>query len=84
MVGTCHQPGHIAWLHGTNKHCPRSVLRHRRLHVCIARAEGEFELSTNEIRLLKEKFPNLPEMKKIKLYRTNKNPNVQYEFENCE
>jgi predicted ATP-dependent endonuclease of OLD family len=47
----------------------------------IRLAEGEFELSTNEIRLLKEKFPNLPEMKKIKLYRTNKNPNVQYEFE---
>ena len=45
-------------------------------------AEGEFELSQHEISIIKEKFPGLPEIKKIKLFRTNKNPNVQYEFEN--
>jgi predicted ATP-dependent endonuclease of OLD family len=47
----------------------------------IRLVEGEFELSPNEIRLLKQSFPGLPEMKKIKLFRTNKKPKVQYEFE---
>ena len=45
-------------------------------------AEGEFDLSQNEISIIKEKFPGLPEIKKIKLFRTNENPRVQYEFEN--
>jgi len=45
-------------------------------------AEGEFELSQNEINLIKEKFPNLPEINRIKLFRTNKKPEVQYSFEN--
>ncbi|MGY5151774.1 MAG: AAA family ATPase [Candidatus Nitrosopumilus sp. bin_6a] len=45
-------------------------------------AEGEFDLSQNEISIIKEKFPGLPEIKKIKLFRTNQNPRVQYEFEN--
>ncbi len=48
----------------------------------IRLAEGEFELNSNEINIIKEKFPNLPEIKKIKLFRTNKKPEVQYEFEN--
>jgi len=47
-------------------------------------AEGEFELNHNEITLIKEKFPGLPEIKKIKLFRTNKNSKVQYEFEDIE
>ena len=47
----------------------------------IRLAEGEFELNENEIEVLKEKFPDLPEIKKIKLFRTNRNPKVQYEFE---
>lgn len=50
----------------------------------IRLAEGEFELSSNEIRLLKQAFPGLPEMKKIKLFRTNKRPKVQYEFEDIQ
>ena len=50
----------------------------------IRLAEGDFDLSTNETRFLKEKFPNLPEVKKIKLYRTNKKPKVQYEFEDIQ
>ena len=45
-------------------------------------AEGEFELSSNETALIKEKFPNLPEIHKIKLFRTNKRPEVQYSFDN--
>ena len=47
-------------------------------------AEGEFELSEHEINIIKEKFPGLPEIKKIKLFRTNQNPNVQYEFDDIE
>ena len=50
----------------------------------IRLAEGEFELNSNEIRLLKQSFPGLPEMKKIKLFRTNKKQKVQYEFEDIQ
>ncbi len=45
-------------------------------------AEGNFDLTQNEISIIKEKFPGLPEIKKIKLFKTNQNPRVQYEFEN--
>jgi len=44
--------------------------------------EGDFDLNSNETSIVKEKFPNLPEIKKITLFRTNKKPEVQYEFEN--
>jgi len=47
-------------------------------------AEGNFDLNQHEISLIKEKFPGLPEIKKIKLIRTNRNPKVQYEFEDIE
>ena len=47
-------------------------------------AEGEFELNIDERNLLKEKFPSLPEIKKIRLYRTNQKSQVQYEFEDIE
>ena len=50
----------------------------------IRLAEGEFELNDYEIEILKEKFPDLPEIKKIKLFRTNRNPKVQYDFEETE
>ncbi len=46
--------------------------------------EGEFELTSNEIRLVKQSFPGLPEIKKIKLFRTNKKPKVQYEFQDIQ
>ncbi len=42
--------------------------------------EGEFELSEKETGIIREKFPNLQDIKKIKIYRTNKNPRVQYDF----
>ena len=45
-------------------------------------AEGDFDLNQHEIGLIKEKFPKLPEITKIKLVRTNRNSKVQYEFEN--
>ncbi|MEC4848767.1 MAG: AAA family ATPase [Nitrosarchaeum sp.] len=50
----------------------------------VTLAEGEFELSSNEIKLIKEAFPGLPDIRKIKLFRTNKIPRVQYEFEDIQ
>ena len=50
----------------------------------IRLAEGEFELNQHEIEMVKERFPGLPEMKKIRLFRTNQNPKVQYEFDDIE
>jgi predicted ATP-dependent endonuclease of OLD family len=48
----------------------------------IKLVEGDFELNSRESDILKEKFPNLPQINKIKIFRTNKKPEVQYEFEN--
>lgn len=50
----------------------------------IRLVEGEFDLNQHEIGILKEKFSSLPEIKKIKLFKTNRNPQVQYEFESVE
>jgi len=50
----------------------------------VTLAEGEFELNSNEIRLVKEAFPGLPDIRKIKLFRTNKVHRVQYEFEDIQ
>ena len=41
--------------------------------------EGDFELNQDEIEIVKEKFPNL-QLKKLKIFRTNKNPEIQYDF----
>ncbi len=46
--------------------------------------DGEFELNAKEVSIIKEKFPNIPEIKKLRIYRTNKNPNTQYDFGNIE
>ncbi|HJT09702.1 MAG TPA: AAA family ATPase, partial [Candidatus Nitrosotalea sp.] len=46
----------------------------------IKLAEGEFELNDKETGIIREKFPNLQDIRKIKIYRTNKNPRVQYDF----
>lgn len=46
----------------------------------IKLAEGEFVLSEKETALIREKFPNLQDIKKMKIYRTNKNPRIQYDF----
>ena len=48
----------------------------------IKLVEGEFELSTKETSIIKEKFPNIPEIKKLRIFRTNKNPDAQYDFGN--
>ena len=46
----------------------------------IKLAEGEFVLSEKETSLIREKFPNLQDVKKMKIFRTNKNPRIQYDF----
>ncbi|MDE1873285.1 MAG: AAA family ATPase, partial [Thaumarchaeota archaeon] len=43
-------------------------------------AEGDFDLNEKEVALIREKFPNLQDIRKVKIYRTNKNPRVQYDF----
>jgi len=50
----------------------------------IRLAEGEFDLNQNEIRLIKEIFPSIPEIRKIKIFRTNKNPIPEYDFGDVE
>ena len=45
----------------------------------IKLVEGEFTLNENEIELIREKFPAL-DLKKITIFRTNKNPEIQYDF----
>jgi len=35
-------------------------------------AEGDFDLTPNETQMIKEKFPNIPEIKKVRIFRTNK------------
>jgi len=47
-------------------------------------AEGEFELNHKEVRLIKDTFPSIPEIKKIKIFRTNTNPIPQYDFGDVE
>ena len=42
--------------------------------------EGVFELNEHEREFVKEKFPSL-DIKRLKIFRTNKNPEIQYDFE---
>ena len=42
--------------------------------------EGEFELTNKETNLIKEKFPGVPEITKVRIFKTNKNPKIQYDF----
>ncbi len=50
----------------------------------IRLAEGEFELNDNERSIIQDRFPRIPDIKNIRLYRTNKEPKVQYEFVGAE
>ena len=45
----------------------------------IKLVEGEFNLNENEIELIRDKFPTI-DLKKITIFRTNKNPEIQYDF----
>jgi predicted ATP-dependent endonuclease of OLD family len=51
-----------------------------RLKSEIRIVEGDFELNRDETEIVKERFPGL-ELKKLKIFRTNKNPEVQYDFD---
>ena len=42
--------------------------------------EGEFELTKKEVSLIKEKFPNLPDIGRVKIIRTNKQEDPVYDF----
>ena len=42
--------------------------------------EGDFELNHDETEIIKERFPDL-QLKKLKIFRTNKNPEIQYDFD---
>ncbi len=46
----------------------------------IRLVEGDFQLSEKEILLIREKFPNLQDIKSIKIFRTQTNPRIQYDF----
>jgi len=46
----------------------------------VTLVEGEFALSSNETSLIKERFPHLPEIRALKIFRTNKIVDVQYDF----
>jgi len=50
-----------------------------RLKSEIRIVEGYFELNQDETEIVKEKFPGL-QLKKLKIFRTNKNPEIQYDF----
>ena len=43
---------------------------------------GDFDLTPNETSLIKERFPHLPELKKVRIYRTNKGNATEYDFGN--
>jgi predicted ATP-dependent endonuclease of OLD family len=50
-----------------------------RLKSEIRIVEGDFELNHDETEIIKEKFPSL-NLTKLKIFRTNKNPEIQYDF----
>ena len=50
-----------------------------RLKSEIRIVEGDFELNHDETEIIKEKFPDL-ELQRLKIFRTNKNPEIQYDF----
>ncbi len=42
--------------------------------------EGHFHLSPTETKLIKQRFPHLPEITDLKIFRTNKTQKIQYDF----
>jgi len=50
-----------------------------RLKSEIRIVEGDFELNYDETEIIKEKFPSL-HLTKLKIFRSNKNPEIQYDF----
>jgi len=50
-----------------------------RLKSEIRIVEGDFEFNHDETEIIKERFPSL-HLTKLKIFRTNKNPEIQYDF----
>ncbi len=46
----------------------------------ITLVEGQFQLTPAETAMIKERFPQVPEIKTMRLFRTNKVHDVQYDF----
>ncbi len=50
----------------------------------VTLAEGEFELSAKETIMIREMFPAIREIERVRVYRTNKKDEVQYDFGDIE
>ncbi len=50
----------------------------------VTLAEGEFELSAKETIMIREMFPAIREIERVRVYRTNKSDGVQYDFGDLE
>ena len=46
----------------------------------VVLVEGDFHLTGQETKLIKERFPHLPEVTSLRIFRTNTIPQVQYDF----
>ncbi len=46
----------------------------------IVLVEGKMELTASETAIIQEKFPDVPPIKHLRLFRTNTNPKIQYDF----
>ena len=46
----------------------------------IVLVEGDFHLTGQETKLIKERFPHLPEITSMRIFRTNTTPRIQYDF----
>src|SRR3989338_9218701 len=71
--------GDLAAFVGRNESGKTTILQALTL---LNKEEGDFDLSNNKTNLIKEKFKAIPEIKKIRIFRTNKNPKIQYDFGN--
>ena len=47
----------------------------------VTLVEGKFELTAAETSMIQERFPDVPEVKSVRIFRTNLNPDVQYDFD---
>ena len=46
----------------------------------VVLVEGDFHLTSQETKLIKERFQHLPEITSLRIFRTNTTPQVQYDF----
>lgn len=46
----------------------------------VTLVEGDFQLTPKESKIIKERFPHLPEINNVRIFRSNKHVQVQYDF----